>query len=354
METRANYALVGAFTLAVIAAAFMFVFWFSRGTQAGTTTIQVAFTSSVSGLSRGSQVLFNGVRVGEVTEIELAPNDPGRVYATIEVSNRAPVKKDTRARLEYQGLTGVASIALTGGSTEAPRLARSGEGTPLIEADRSDYQNILETLQRLAARTETVLETAGKLFDENAESIGRTVRNVETFSQALGDNADGVKQFMSAMSEIGTTIKPLISNLDSMSRKLDERIDAVDPAQVKSILANADSLSKQLSASAGKLDKLMTSLDGVLGSGDTKGVITEISDAAKSFRKLADNLDARTKELSAGVNRFTGSGLRQYEALAADGRRTLNEINRTLRSLERNPQQLIFGRKPSTPEYSGR
>ncbi|HEY8579457.1 MAG TPA: MlaD family protein [Beijerinckiaceae bacterium] len=354
METRANYALIGVFTLAVLAAAFMFVFWFSRSTQAGTSPIRIVFSSSVSGLSRGSQVLFNGVRVGEVTEIELAPNDPNRVYALIEVSNRAPVRQDTRARLEYQGLTGVASIALAGGTPEkGPLVGQRGE-PPLIEADRSDYQNILETLQRLAGRAETVLERADKLFAENSESIGRTVRNVESFSQALGDNADGVKTFMTAITEVGQSVKPLVASLEQLSKNVDERVTAIDPERVKSIVANADSLAKQLNVSAGKFDKLMSSLDGFLGSGDTKGVMAEISDAARSFRKLSDNLDARTKEIAAGVSRFTSSGLRQYEALAADGRRTLNEVNRTLRSLESNPQQLLFGRRPAAPEYSGR
>ncbi len=354
METRANYALIGAFTLAVLAAAFMFVFWFSRSTNAGTRPIQIAFTSSVSGLSRGSQVLFNGVRVGEVTDIELAPNDPSRVYARIEVSNRAPVKKDTRARLEYQGLTGVASIALDGGTLNSAPLEDEHGGTPLIEADRSDYQNILETMQRLAGRTEGVLEKADRLFADNSGAVSRTVRNVEAFSQALGENSDGLKQFMAAMSEVGVTVKPLMASLESLSRSVDERVKSVDPERMKSILANADELTRQLNASAGKFDKLMGSLDGMLGSGDTKSVIAEVSEAARSFRKLSDNLDARTKEMTAGLNRFTGTGLRQYEALAADGRRTLDEINRTLRSIDKNPQQLIFGRKPELPEYSGR
>jgi phospholipid/cholesterol/gamma-HCH transport system substrate-binding protein len=455
METRANYALIGAFTLAIVAAAFMFVFWFSRSTQAGTRDIQIVFTTSVSGLSRGSSVLFNGVRVGEVTHIELAPDNPGRVFATIEVSNRAPVKVDTRARLEYQGLTGVASIALLGGSPEAKALQGERGGPPVMIAERSDYQNILETLQRLAGRTEQMLDSANSLFATNSESIGRTVRNVEAFSQALGDNADGVREFMSAVSEIGSSVRPLVASLektartideriqaidpaqvrsildnaDSMARQLnasagridklmtsldgflvaenaesigrtvrnveafsqalgdnaggvrefmaavsdigskvgplvasleatarnvDERVQAIDPAQLRSILDNADSLAKQLNASAGRIDKLMTSLDGFLGAGDGKGVMAEIGEAAISFRKLAENLDTRTRELTAGLSRFTGSGLRQYEALAADGRRTLDEINRTLRSIERNPQQLIFGRKPSTQEYRGR
>lgn len=354
METRANYALIGAFTLAVLAAAFMFVFWFSQTTKEGTRDIRVEFSSSVAGLSRGSNVTFNGVRVGEVKSIELSPTRPGVVYAGIEVSQRAPVKDDTRARLEYQGLTGVATIALSGGSEGSPPLAGERGALPIIEADRSDYQNILETLQRLAGRVETVLDNANKLFAENSASIGRTVKNVESFSQALGENADGVKDFMKAMSEIGTTVKPLVASLEGLSKSVDERVQAIDPKKVTSILDNADSLAKQLNASAGKLDRLMTTLDGVLGSSDSKSVITEVTEAAKSFRRLADNLDTRTKELTAGLNRFTGSGLRQYEALAADGRRTLDEINRTLRSLERNPQQLIFGRKPQTPEYRGR
>lgn len=354
METRANYALIGAFTLAVLAAAFMFVFWFSQASKEGTLDIRVEFNSSVSGLSRGSNVTFNGVRVGEVKSIELSPTRPGVVYAGIEVSLRAPVKKDTRARLEYQGLTGVATIALSGGTDNSPPLTGERGALPVIEADRSDYQNILETMQRLAGRVETVLDNVNNLFSENSASIGRTVKNVENFSQALSENADGVKDFMKAMSDIGATVKPLIANLEGLSKSVDERVQAVDPKKVASILDNADSLAKQLNASAGKLDRLMTTLDGFLGSSDSKGVIADVSEAAKSFRRLADNLDARTKELTAGLNRFTGAGLRQYEALAADGRRTLNEINRTLRSLERNPQQLIFGRKPATPEYSGR
>ena len=311
METRANYALIGAFTLAVIAAAFMFVFWFSHGAPTGVRQIQIVFTSSVSGLSRGAQVLFNGVRVGEVKEIELAPDNPANVYAIIEVSETAPVTLNTRARLEYQGLTGVASIALDGGTYDSQPLRGVDGKIAVIVADRSDYQNILETLQRLAGRTETALETIDKLISDNAESIGRTVRNVEAISKA------------------------------------------VDADNVRSLVANADGLVKQLNESAGRFDKLMASLDGALGSGENS-TIAEIAQAARSFRKLADNIDARTKEISAGVTKFTGSGLRQYEALASDARRTLDDMNRTLRSLEKNPQQLLFGKKPPIPEYGGR
>jgi phospholipid/cholesterol/gamma-HCH transport system substrate-binding protein len=185
------------------------------------------------------------------------------------------------------------------------------------------------------------------LLAENTGPIASTVKNVETFSKALADNSDGVKSFMSAMSDVGTSIKPLIASLD-------ERVKAVDPERVRSIVANADQISAKLNNTADKFDQVLTSVNGFLSGGDSKGLMAEVGDAAKSIRKLADNLDIRTKEVTVGINRFTGAGLRQYEALAVDGRKTLDEVNRTLRSLEKNPQQLLFGKKPAIPEYSGR
>jgi phospholipid/cholesterol/gamma-HCH transport system substrate-binding protein len=93
---------------------------------------------------------------------------------------------------------------------------------------------------------------------------------------------------------------------------------------------------------------------GSASGGEGQGAFADIGAAARSIRALADNLDKRTAEITSGIARFTGPGLRDIEALAADGRRTLNDLNRTLRSLERNPQQLIFGGRPSIPDYNGR
>ena len=85
-----------------------------------------------------------------------------------------------------------------------------------------------------------------------------------------------------------------------------------------------------------------------------KGAFDEVREAARSIRTLADNLDKRTAAIASGLTRFTNSGLREYEALATEGRRAVNDVGRTVRSLEKNPQQLIFGGKPNLPEYNGR
>ncbi|HEV7910175.1 MAG TPA: MlaD family protein [Methylocella sp.] len=305
METRANYALMGVFTLAVIAAAFGFVLWFSGAEKpGGRTTYKIIFTGSISGLSDGGVVLFNGVRVGAVTKIDLVPQDPSRVFALIEVDAKVPVRTDTRARLEYTGFTGVASVALTGGALDAPPLPAT-QGPAVIVADRSEYQDLVETARRVATQASDFFTKTNRLIDDNSASITASVKNAEKFSDALAANSDGLKDFMGAIADVGKSIRPLTAKLDTL---------------------------------AGDADNVV------------KG---DVAAAAKSIKKAADDLDSRMKEIAANINRFSGSGLRQYEALAVDGRKTLEQLNQAVRSLENNPQQFLFGKSPQIPEYSG-
>jgi phospholipid/cholesterol/gamma-HCH transport system substrate-binding protein len=442
METRANYALIGAFTLAVIAAGFLFVWWFTgAGKSTERRSYQVLFNGSVSGLSRGSSVLFNGLRVGEVTQIDLREEDPSQVAAIIMVSNRTPVKDDTRGRLEFAGLTGVASIALSGGSASAAELPPCGAkpGTQCtIVADRSDFQNLLENVQNLATKADSVLARADALFADNSGTIKQSIANVETFTKALADNSDGVNKFLAGMADLGDKIGPLASRLEALAGNVDGVVKAVDPQRVSRIVADVESvtnsiaankgvidsalkdfaqvmdglpetrskldnllalasgtltafdskqigeivakandlmttvetnrgsidkalkdasqISAKLNASADKLDGVMTSVQGFFGDPNTKGkagdMMKDIADAAKSIRRLSDNLDGRTKEITTGINRFTGPVAREYEALAVEGRRAIGDIGRAARSLENQPTQLLFGKKSAIPDYS--
>ena len=105
METRARYALIGAFMLAVILASFAFVYWLeNKGGFGERASYRIRFESSVSGLLVGSAVLFNGIRVGEVTGLALDPDHPDQVIATIAVASGTPVRSDTQVGIESQGL----------------------------------------------------------------------------------------------------------------------------------------------------------------------------------------------------------------------------------------------------------
>src|SRR5260370_31004651 len=117
METRAPFVVVGAFVLAAIVAVFGFVYWLhNTGGRGPRATYHVQFEGSVPGLLVGAAVLFNGIRVGEVTDLGLAPDNPRRVNATISVSSTTPVRSDTRVGLEFQGLTSVTMMSLGAGT----------------------------------------------------------------------------------------------------------------------------------------------------------------------------------------------------------------------------------------------
>jgi len=521
METRANYALIGLFTLAVIAAAFGFVYWFSGGDRGqGRQAVRVVFSGSVAGLSKGSSATFNGLRVGEVTEISLLPEDPRRVVAIVQVDGNTPIRSDTRARLEYQGLTGVANIALSGGEPGAPPLAAGpGQPLPTIFADRSDFQDLIETARNIARRADDVLERVGRVVSDNEGSINRTVQNVERFSQALGENAEGIDRFLAQVGQAAEKVGPLAEKLETLATNVDEVVRAVDRQRVARIVENVDnftqalgdsrqaitnaarnadslvarlndtapkldsavdnianitraidpakvgrtvdkvdevarsidsqrvariventdkftqalgenrqaidnalrdaasliarlnesapkldaalteitnltkaidsakvgrtvdnidtfaqtlsrrspdvdkaiqearSITEKLNKSADRIDSVLAGAEKFLGSasGESgKGAFDEIRSAAVSVREFADNLNKRTEGILNGVGRFTDSGLREYEALAVEGRRTLGDISRAVRSLERNPQQILFGGRPNIPEYNGR
>jgi phospholipid/cholesterol/gamma-HCH transport system substrate-binding protein len=119
------------------------------------------------------------------------------------------------------------------------------------------------------------------------------------------------------------------------------------------MLKDSAELVAKLNESAGKLDGFMSSVSGFVGSPDVKGPLTEVAEAAHSIRVLADDLNVRTKEIANGLIHFTGSGLKEYEALAIDGRRTINDVDRVVRGFEHNPSEVIFGAKSKLPEYHG-
>jgi phospholipid/cholesterol/gamma-HCH transport system substrate-binding protein len=301
METRANYALIGAFTLAAAFAAFLFVYWFSGPSQLGRQeTYQIVFTGAVSGLTRGSSVLFNGVKVGEVTHLGISEQDPSKVDVLVRIDSRTPVKTDTRARLETRGFTGVSDVLLVGGTPGAARLtAQNDQKYPLIQAERSEIQNLLGNVQNLSTKAAELLTKLDKLIDDNGAAITATLKNAEKVSKTLADNSSSIASFIQDASAVAQSMKPVAARLDKVLAAGEKLIASIDPKQIKAITGNI----------AGATER---------------------------------------------INRFAATGLREYEQLAVDGRKAVDSFDRTLRSVEKNPSQFIFGPSQSVPEYQGR
>jgi phospholipid/cholesterol/gamma-HCH transport system substrate-binding protein len=247
METRANYVLIGTFTLAVIAAAFGFVLWFqSLHTTKARSPLRVIFEGPAAGLRNGGSVNFNGIRVGEVISVKL--DNPRRVVALAMIENNAPIRKDTQVGLEFQGLTGVAAISLKGGEEAAPPVPLDEDGIPVLTADPNRLQDVPEAIRG-------TLQNINKVVADNQEAVKNSLRNLEVFTQSLARNS--------------------------------ERID--------NVMARVDGV-------MGKADSLMLGLNTLAGGRDGG----ELFQTVKSIRELAEDFDKRSGALMADGRKTLG------------------------------------------------
>lgn len=236
METRASYLVIGTFVLAALLAAFGFVYWLQRAGGLGERTVyRVRFEQPVAGLSPGSAVLFNGIRIGEVTALRIEPDRPTGVMASIAVDAGAPVRSDTAVDVDYQGLTGIAAISLKGGSASAAPLPANGGETPILHA-RTDAG---QSLPQAARET---LRQIDDIVGENRKSLSTAISGLGTFADMLARNSDRIEGVLGGLERMtggGTpataaTIYDLAAAADfpTPEKQIEGRLAVPDPAAV--------------------------------------------------------------------------------------------------------------------------
>ncbi|MBL0372754.1 MCE family protein [Rhizobium sp. KVB221] len=445
METKANYAIVGFFTVLVMLLAFGFVYWMSEyGREGEMEMLAIRIPGSVNGLTVGSPVRFNGIQIGSVRALRVDFDDPRFSLAVTEVKADSPVRPGTTAVLEIQGLTGAAYIEMSGGDTSKSRLwvieaKKPKPEIPIITARQSGVTNILATAGEILSKTDKTMVQLQGFVNDNRAPLTKTISNAEVFSQALKDNAEGVDKFLESVSSLSGTIKSLSGRIDTTLASLESLLKAVDAKKIDTILANAAKVSADLAAASGdvgktvksvneavatyktvgekanktldnvdklmaaidpqkvqgsiddiraavsdartaittfkgvsqdidkrradidktisnisemsaKLNKASTRVDGVLakidsflGSGDSSSLMAQARSTLESFKKVADTLNAKIGPIADNLSRFSGSGLRDVEALIGDTRRTMKSLDAAITRFDQDPRRLLFG-----------
>ena len=209
METRANYVLIGSFTLAVIAAAFGFVLWFqSLHTTKQRNPLRIVFEGPAAGLRNGGSVNFKGIRIGEVISVKL--DNPRRVVALALVEKNAPIRKDTVVGLEFQGLTGVAAISLKGGEEAAPPVPLDEDGVPVLTADPNRLQDVTEAIRG-------TLQNINKIVADNQVAVKNSLANLETFTQSLSRNSEKIDNIMARLDGVMGKADNLMLGLNTLA-----------------------------------------------------------------------------------------------------------------------------------------
>ena len=287
METRSNYVLVGAVTLAMLVGLLAFTVWLAGLSNRETNCYDIYFSQGVGGLNKGSNVTFNGVPVGQISKISLLPERPEFIWVRIDVERDTPVLQGTSAEIHGVGFTGVSEIQLTGAARGAKRITQAGpQGCPVIPSSTSGLGALLNSAPELMERLQTLTERLTELLsDKNQNAIADILENMDRTTRVIADRAPDLA-------------------------------DAIADARVA--VRNAGVASQKVAELADNTNQLVTQ--------QGQPAVQNLNKAITSVQQAADNLNAMITDARPGVQNFSKS--------------TLPELNQTVRQMRTLAQSL--------------
>ncbi len=335
METRANYLMVGGFVLTLAVGLLVFVMWLAKfqfDTQF--SRYDIHYEGSVTGLKIGSPVRYRGVRVGEVIDIGLDPARPERITITVEVEAQTPVRGDTVATLEIEGLTGGLYVLLGATTLESPPLTKApGQRRPVIAARRSTLQQVLEGAPEMIQKVNLLLARATDLLsDENRNDFSVILTNIRDVSDTLVGRKD----------DIGT----LIADAGATMTHLRGAAGAVEDL-AESLKSDGTKLVQRLDGTLVALDLMASGIDTSVTTTavEARALIADLRTTAANFTAMSGALKELVAENREGISDFTSTGLSELTVLLINMRDLVVALNRVTTDIERDPARFFFGNR---------
>jgi len=317
METKANYVLIGAFVLLAAAAVMLFVLWIA-GTPLNKdySTYDVVFEGPVNGLTKGGEVRFNGIKVGEVTRLSLDRQDPNRVIARIRVDAETPVRTDSIAQLDFLGITGVTFIQILAGTPEAPLLeSEDFKPPPVIKTERTALDELFSGGQDLlTVAGDTINKLNDALSEENVKHVTAILANVEIASDKIA-RKDG-----------------LIDSANNAFKSLDKAAKAIEAAGVSVdgvVKDNSDDLKQAIASARETLE----------------GIEPAVAEARNAIKGINGTVTQLNKDLAPSA----GRALEQISTAALDIRSMMVRVQSLLEEIEQDPSRFVY-RQPQPVE----
>lgn len=320
MENKAHYALIGLFVLLSMIAALAFMAWLSNAQfDQQFDEYEVSFSGPVRGLSQGSEVRFNGLKVGEVLGLRLDPKDTNTVLAEIQVIADTPVDTKSYARLEPLGLTGLSYIQIFSGGEEFPLLKDlPGKGPKRIEGQMSQLDTFLDGGGSVIESAGRALNAVNVVLSEDAvEDFHQILENIQRITADLNTSELDMEQINGMFASVAQAADRIAVTAESITGTSNSLKDVVDK-DVKELLARTEQ-------SLDNLDTALASYDSL---------------AIEGNELVVDTRDA--------INRLSNSGLTDLEETVDAIRRLVETLGRVADGLEQNPSQFIVGSERET------
>lgn len=296
METRSNYVMVGAVTLALLAGVLLFTVWVAGLSNKATKCYDIYFAQGVSGLNRGSNVTFSGVPVGQITQISLLPERPEFVWVRIEIDEETPVLQGTNAQIKGVGFTGVSEIQLSGAVKGARPLTQVGpQGCPVIPASSGGLGALLNSAPELIDRIQRLTERLTELLsDENQDAISDILANIRDTTAVLRERAPDLA-------------------------------DAIGDARIAA--RNAGVAAERIAVLSDSTNRLVVE--------EGRPAAQDLRRAIAAVERSANNLDAMVADARPGMQNFTKSTLPEANRLIRD----LRELSESLKGVSERVEQ---------------
>lgn len=347
METRANYVIVGIFTLLSVLAAFAFVYWTAGvGDRGETTSLRVRIPGSASGLGRGSAVLFNGIKVGDIRRVYIDVSNPSVAIADAVVDRLTPITQSTQADVGLAGLTGQANIELRGADPTEPNildLAEQEGRVAEIVANPSAVTNLLQSAQSIFRRADSVLNELEGFAQDARGPLTDTVRNVEQFSEALGRNAGGIDAFLGSVTSMSETLTGVSGRLDSTLAAAEELLRTVDRERITAVVDNVESFTRRLDVASAGFKEIVDNVDVAVASlaeftqganqtlAKVDGIVSEVDGGAvrtalTNFEQASVSINAAAGDVSSVAAQIGGRS-EDIDGFISDARAMAERLN---------------------------
>jgi phospholipid/cholesterol/gamma-HCH transport system substrate-binding protein len=307
MERNANYALVGFASLILFVGLAAFVLWLAQVRFARDYDLyDIVWDGPVRGMSVGGEVHFNGIKVGEVQRIALDPENASRVISRIKITSDVPIRTDSFATQEPQGVTGVNYVQISAGTRARPLLkdATPHGQVPVIRSQKSTLSDLIEG--------------GGTVLQRSIEALDRVNR-------VLSDqNIDQVTG--------------MLKDMHSLTTELNQR---------KQVIADADKALLDLDVTLQRATHLADSSTDLVN-GDGKRALANLADAAQSLKDTSQKAQSMLTKLEGPTSDFATNGLPQLSQAISSLQTATESLNRVLDEAERSPGALIS--KPPAKE----
>lgn len=333
METRASYLLVGSFVIALLVGALGFVIWLANfQVESDQRSYEMIFKSAVTGLSEASPVRYAGVRVGEVSTVRLDPEHPEQVQVVAQVQADTPVRQDTVASLEFEGLAGGRYILLQGGSPGAPPpKTEPGRRYPRIQTQPSTISRVIEGAPDTLAAAQRVLSQVEKLVnDQNIAAVSGTLKNLETVTGSVATRS----------ADIDKLLKDAAGTMENINRSTGQLADLAGELR-----GDADTITSSTNRTLAAIESLAKNVNGAVDTngGELQRTLVEVRKAAGSIRSLSDQVNGMVAENREPLHDFTATGLYELAALLNQMKTLVSRLNNVTAQVERDPARFLFG-----------